>query len=292
VSVNSMSESNTRAPYLKENLWGYGKRLRFVDAAIKCAFPVRERCDLTILDLGCGNGSQLAIPLAAAGYRVTGVDPHLPSIERGRNLAPAITFIHGPLSELPPRKFDCVVISEVLEHLDSPEIFVALALPYLAESGILIITVPNGYGEFELDLRLYRALRADKMVAWLYRLSGRNMGREYIASSDDETPHVQRFTLSRLRKMFDPNNLFLLEARGTSIASGPFVLHLLGRFDTFVRLNAAVADHVPLSLASGWMFVLRKDLREPQGAQQIPPLRCAPVGMTKGREDASRESSC
>jgi 2-polyprenyl-3-methyl-5-hydroxy-6-metoxy-1,4-benzoquinol methylase len=256
-----MSESNTRAPYLKENLWGYGKRLRFVDAAIKCAFPVRERCDLTILDLGCGNGSQLAIPLAAAGYRVTGVDPHLPSIERGRNLAPAITFIHGPLSELPPRKFDCVVISEVLEHLDTPEVLLSTVLPYLAEYGVLIVTVPNGYGEFELDARLYRALRVDKLVAWLSRVTRRNKGKHYIASSEDETPHVQRFTLSRLRKIFDRNRLLLIEASGTSIASGPFVLHLLGRFEVFVRLNAAIADRVPLSLASGWMFVLRKDLR-------------------------------
>jgi 2-polyprenyl-3-methyl-5-hydroxy-6-metoxy-1,4-benzoquinol methylase len=261
VSVNSMSENNTRGPYLRENLWGYGKRLRFVDAAIKCAFPIRERCDITILDLGCGNGSQLAIPLAAAGYRVTGVDPHLPSIKRGRNLVPTITFIHGPLSELPPRKFDCVIISEVLEHLDTPEVILGNALPYLAESGILIITVPNGYGEFEVDWRLYRALRADKMAGWLYRISSRNVGTEYIASSDDESPHVQRFTLSRLRKMFERNHLLLIESRGTSIASGPFVLHLLGRFDIFVRLNAAIADHVPLSLASGWMFVLRKDLR-------------------------------
>lgn len=261
MSVNSMSESNRRAPYLKENLWGYGKRLRFVDAAIELAFPTRERCDLTILDVGCGNGSQLAIPLAAAGYQVTGVDPHLPSIERGRNFAPAINFIHGSLSEVPPRKFDCVVISEVLEHLDTPEVLLSTALPYLAGSGILIVTVPNGYGEFELDRRLYRALRADKMVAWLYRVSRRNTSKEYIASSEDQTPHVQRFTLSRLRKMFERNHLLLLEARGTSIASGPFVLHLLGRFDVFVRLNAAIADHVPMSLTSGWMFVLRKDLR-------------------------------
>jgi 2-polyprenyl-3-methyl-5-hydroxy-6-metoxy-1,4-benzoquinol methylase len=256
-----MSASNTRAPYLRENLWGYGKRLGFVDAAIERAFPSRERCDLTILDVGCGNGSQLAIPLAAAGYQVTGVDPHLPSIERGRKFAAAINFIHGSLSELPPRRFDCVVISEVLEHLDTPEVLLAMALPYLSESGILIVTVPNGYGEFELDVRLYRALRADKMIAWLYRVCRRNTGEEYIASSDDQSPHVQRFTLLRMREMFEGSRLLLLEAGSTSIASGPFVLHLLGRFDAFVRLNAAIADYVPMSLASGWMFALRKDLR-------------------------------
>jgi 2-polyprenyl-3-methyl-5-hydroxy-6-metoxy-1,4-benzoquinol methylase len=259
VPLDSISDRNTRAPHLKENLWGYGKRLRFVDAAIRRKFPEKQRSDLNLLDVGCGNGSQLAIPLAEAGYQVIGVDPHLPSIEHGRQLAPMISFIHGSVTELPPRKFDCVVISEVLEHLDSPEVLLSMALPYLAESGVLVITVPNGYGEFELDARLYRTLRADKLVAWLYRVTRRNKGKQYIASSEDESPHVQRFTLSRMREMFDQNRLLLLEARGTSIASGPFVLHLLGRFEIFIRLNASTADHVPLVFASGWMFVLERE---------------------------------
>jgi len=221
------------------------------------AFPGRKRCDLRVLDVGCGNGSQLAVPLSDGGYQVTGVDPHLQSIERGRRLAPAVRFFHGPVSNLPPSKFDCVIISEVLEHLDAPEALLASALPYLAQSGILIITVPNGYGEFELDLRLYRALRMDKLVAWLSSLSRSGRDRVYVASSDDETPHVQRFTVSHLRKLFDRNNLQLVEARGTSMMSGPIVLHLLGRFESFVRLNAAVADYLPWSLAAGWMFALK-----------------------------------
>ena len=230
------------------------------------AFPGKERSQITLLDVGCGNGSQLSIPLSLAGYQVTGIDPHFPSIERARNLMPDINlypvkFIHGSLSSLPPDKFDCVIISEVLEHLDVPDALLTTALDYLVESGVLIITVPNGYGEFELDRRLYRACRADKLVAWLCRVFRRNSGKEYIASSEDETPHFQRFTLRRLREMFARNYLLLLEACGTSIASGPFVLHLLGRFDTFVHLNAMMADYAPLSLASGWMFVLKRGHR-------------------------------
>jgi hypothetical protein len=34
-------------------------------------------------------------------------------------------------------------------------------------------------------------------------------------------------------------------------------LHLLGRFESFVRLNAAAADYLPWLLASGWMFALK-----------------------------------
>ena len=252
-----VAKKDTQAPYIRENLWGYGKRLRFVDQAMQREFPGRKRCELSVLDLGCGNGSQLAIPLADAGYRVTAMDPHWPSIERGRRLSSAVKFLHGVVSDLSLSKFDCVIISEVLEHLDAPEALLGTALPHMTESGILIITVPNGYGEFELDRGLYRALHVDKLIAWLWSVFKGDQYEEVFGGSDDESPHIQRFTLPRLRKIFKRNRLFLVEARGTSLASGPFVLHLLGRFETFVRLNAAIVDRLPLSLAGGWMFCLR-----------------------------------
>lgn len=257
MSVAFKLTADAQAPRLQENLWGYGKRLAFVDGAILREFHGRKRSDLRLLDVGCGNGSQLAVPLAEAGYQVTAVDPHQPSIERGRMLAPAIDFHHGFISDLIPSKFDCVVISEVLEHLEAPEVLLRMALPYLAEPGILIVTVPNGYGEFELDRRLYRALHADKLVAWLWSVLKGDSDTEIVGGSDDESPHIQRFTISRLSKMFRRNNLLVIEARGTSLASGPFILHLLGRFEVFIRLNASIADRLPLPLASGWMFCLK-----------------------------------
>jgi SAM-dependent methyltransferase len=245
-------------PFLQENLWGYGKRLRFVDEAMQREFPGRKRCALSVLDVGCGNGSQLAIPLARAGYQLTAIDPHEKSIQRGKGLATTVHFIHGELSELPQAKFDCVIISEVLEHLDAPEALLRLALPFLAEPGILIITVPNGYGEFELDRRLFRALGMDRLVSWLWSVFKGDQNNEILAGSDDESPHIQRFTVRRLRRMFDRSGLVMLRACATSLASGPFVVHLLGRFDRFVLLNAAIADRLPLALASGWMFCLRR----------------------------------
>jgi 2-polyprenyl-3-methyl-5-hydroxy-6-metoxy-1,4-benzoquinol methylase len=99
-----MTASDARAPYLPENLWGYGKRLRFVDASIRRAFPSRARYELKVLDIGCGNGSQLAIPMAEAGYHVTAIDPHRPSIERGRRLSSKVEFFHGSVDELPPNQ--------------------------------------------------------------------------------------------------------------------------------------------------------------------------------------------
>jgi 2-polyprenyl-3-methyl-5-hydroxy-6-metoxy-1,4-benzoquinol methylase len=249
---------DARDPYLPENLWGYGKRLQFVDAAIRRQFPGRARSELKVLDVGCGNGSQLAIPLADAGYPVTAVDPHQPSIEHGRRLAPGVNFFHGFVGEISPAQFDCVIISEVLEHLDSPEALLRASLPFVARSGLLVVTVPNGYGEFELDRRFYAALRLETVVAWLRSAFAMNDSARRFAGSDEKSPHLQRFTLSRLREMFDRNGLELLESRGTSLTSGPVIAHLFAKCGIFIRLNAAMADHAPLAFASGWMFALRR----------------------------------
>ncbi len=252
-----MSETDVQAPYLPENLWGYGKRLRFVDGSIRREFPGRPRHELSVLDIGCGNGSQLAIPLANVGYRVTAIDPHQASIERGRELTSAVEFLHGVVGDFALSRFDCVILSEVLEHLDAPEVLLAAAKTYLDKPGVLILTVPNGYGEFELDRRAFRALRIDRLVGWLWSKLKGNCYSEILGGSEDESPHVQRFTVSDLRKMFARNDLQLVEARGTSVASGPLVCHLVGRFDVFILINAALADYLPLSLVAGWMFALK-----------------------------------
>jgi SAM-dependent methyltransferase len=239
----------------EENLWGYGRRFRLVKDRLHYHFPHAAPQKLKILDVGCGNGSQLAIPLAALGYQLTAVDPHVPSIERGRSLAPDIKFHVGSVRDLPLENFDCVLISEVLEHLSSPEQLLEDSIRYLAKEGVLIITVPNGYGEFELDRRLYYALGAHRMVDRLRLLFGIGQKSD-IAGSDDQSPHIQRFTMRSLRAMFARQNLLLLEARGMSLASGPFVAHLLGKSRRFVELNASITDCLPISLAGGWMFAL------------------------------------
>jgi 2-polyprenyl-3-methyl-5-hydroxy-6-metoxy-1,4-benzoquinol methylase len=111
-----------------ENLWGYAKRLRFVRQTIASAFPRREPGSLRVLDVGCGNGSQLALPLARRGFRVAGVDTHAPSIEHARRDARDLLnarFVRGRVEDLDPELFDVVILSEVLEHVTDPSALLA-----------------------------------------------------------------------------------------------------------------------------------------------------------------------
>ena len=239
-----------------EDIWGYAKRLRFVREVIRDFFTVDRR--LKVLDLGCGNGSQLAIPLASdPRFELTGIDPDAASIDHARRLAAARTnakFVCGVIDELgPAARFDVVILSEVLEHLERPAEMLASATRVLDRDGVLIVTVPNGYGEFEIDSWMFRSLRLQKLVDALVTK------REMIGSTDNcESGHIQFFTRSRLRELFRQAGLVIFREGAGSFLAGPIAGHFVARSRRLVDLNAAITDRLPLVLASGWYFALRR----------------------------------
>ncbi|MFD9425480.1 MULTISPECIES: class I SAM-dependent methyltransferase [unclassified Streptomyces] len=65
-----------------------------------------------VLDLGCGTG-RLALGMAAAGHRVTGVDPARASLEaaRAKPGAGRVVWVEGTSSVLPDASFDVAVMT-------------------------------------------------------------------------------------------------------------------------------------------------------------------------------------
>ena len=65
-----------------------------------------------VLDFGCGTG-RLTIALAAAGHRVTGVDPASNSLEvaRAKPFADRVTWLEGSHEVLPSASFDLIVMN-------------------------------------------------------------------------------------------------------------------------------------------------------------------------------------
>ncbi|HEX8177615.1 MAG TPA: methyltransferase domain-containing protein [Pyrinomonadaceae bacterium] len=242
----------------REDLWGYRKRLRFVTDAARDAFPGSTPEELRVLDVGCGNGSQLALPLARAGFHLKGVDTDARSIEHARRLAEGMTtveFVCARVEDLPAQElYDVVILSEVLEHLEKPERLLSESVKRMGEGGIMIVTVPNGFGEFEIDSWVFRKLRLQRLVDALARSS-----REVLGSTDNmESGHIQFFTRRRLHRLFGSCGLVPFRQGAASFLAGPIAGHALARFESFIEWNARVTDRLPLLLASGWYFALRR----------------------------------
>jgi ubiquinone biosynthesis O-methyltransferase len=241
-----------------ENLWGYLKRLRFVQDVIAESFSHRPADSLRVLDVGCGNGSELALPLARLGFQVTGIDIHAPSIEHARQLAVDVTnlnYVCGRVEELKSPPYDVVILSEVLEHLREPRFLLSAALEHLNKNGITIVTVPNGYGEFEIDSWLFRIFRLQRVVDVI----ARNSNQVTAATDNHDSGHVQFFTRRQLRRLFADCSLYVVREGVASFLAGPFIGHTLARSDRFIEWNARVTDKLPRVLASGWYFALRRE---------------------------------
>jgi ubiquinone biosynthesis O-methyltransferase len=242
----------------REDLWGYLKRLRFVREVVKEAFPERAPQSLRVLDVGCGNGSQLSLPLARDRFRLKGVDTDARSIEHAKQLANGLAgaeFVCARVEDLPVDElFEVVILSEVLEHLENPLEMLTESMKRLTQDGILIVTVPNGFGEFEIDSWVFRKLRLQRIVDALAKNN-----REVLGSTDNmESGHIQFFTRRRLQHLFDTCGLVPFRQGAASFLAGPIAGHALARFESFIEWNARVTDRLPFQFASGWYFALRR----------------------------------
>jgi SAM-dependent methyltransferase len=242
----------------REDLWGYRKRLHFVLEAASEAFPGQRPEELRVLDVGCGNGSQLALPLSRAGFRLKGVDTDARSIEHANRLALGIAgaeFVCAHVEDLPATElYEVVILSEVLEHLENPQELLSESAGRMTADGIMIVTVPNGFGEFEIDSWVFRTLRLQRVVDALAKNN-----REVLGSTDNmESGHIQFFTRRKLLQLFEACGLVPFRQGTASFLAGPIAGHALARFESFIEWNARVTDRLPFSLASGWYFALRR----------------------------------
>ena len=99
-----------------------------------------------VLDIGCGEGF-LAAELVKSGNRVTGVDI-LPQASESSALesyyrADLEEGLDGVVEQLNGKRFSCLLLLDVLEHLRYPERILAQCHNLLRPEGRIIVSVPN-----------------------------------------------------------------------------------------------------------------------------------------------------
>lgn len=133
----------------------------------------KRKGSLSILNAGCGSGD-LSILLAQAGHKVLGIDPSSEYIDlaklRVESHGVNCEFKVASIEELDNTKYDCVIATDVLEHIEDDYTAMKKLRDSTKEGGLIIITVPAlqslfGYHDEQLGhFRRYNKRNLKKLV--------------------------------------------------------------------------------------------------------------------------------
>jgi hypothetical protein len=153
----------------------------------------------------------------------------------------------------------------------------------LEPDGLLLVTVPNGFGFFEMDSFVWRWLcRSPALTQTLYgcenkfwRLVGspamlKRRQEEYrparlgltwstLASDID---HHQSFTCTKVKNLLASRGFHVLEARNSTFLAGNLLGLVVRELDLFIRWNCRLADFLPRFLVSGWFIAAEKSSKD------------------------------
>lgn len=254
---------------IEENTYASLKRLRWIASRLNPG----DR----ILEIGCGTGLMITRPLLQLGFHIQGIDTDEKSIQFGRQefirLKSDPSCLEIASVEDLKGAYDKVILSEVLEHLHKEEMvsFLEKVREHLSVNGLVLITVPNGYGWFEIEMFTWYKLRLGKLlemmglVYLIIEFKRRCLGSQELHNESPSTlaasPHLRRFTFRSFQKELNSCGYQVLDAGGTSFFSGPFSNLLITGFNFLMSLNNQLASFLP-RLSSGFFFVVKPRSRE------------------------------
>jgi SAM-dependent methyltransferase len=258
----------TRLP--RENVFGHSKKLALILGSLHRLRAERART-LQILDVGCGNGEAVTRFLAMRGDHVLGIDIHKQSIEYGQRVlgTERLKFRVAHIVDLAAdaARYDAVVLSDVLEHVLNPSELLTAARGLLRPDGLLLLSVPNGRGPFEIESAVSRVpflgrgllTAIDRLVAFFNRYVWRDA---WVVVASQEAPynlesgHLHFFTRRSLDGLIAHSGFVVHARRNVSWLSGPFTNYLFAPWAAFCLWNARVADWLPPSIVSAWYLEL------------------------------------
>ena len=163
--------------YLKEDSYGYKKRLKYLSDYILNNKKIKN-----VLEIGCGTGFGLLYPMAKIFKNISfygeDVDKQSINFANKKNYLSNLVFRTSNTYKH-EFKYDIIIISEVLEHVEKPQELLIDVRSNLSESGVLLITLPNGYGPFEIISTFMRVLDYLKLTNKLRNLKRRVRARNW-----------------------------------------------------------------------------------------------------------------
>lgn len=207
---------------------------------------INQRFD--VLDIGCGAGS-LSFYLASKGNHVTGIDISEKAIKECVKSLKSLDLNNAEFlqSEFPEKfklnkKFDGIIFTEVIEHLENDQHAVKKIRSLLQDDGVLILSTPS-------------------IHAPLHRLS-------LTKKFDKEVGHLRRYDVKNLKKLLQDNGFKIIYTKKTEgiIRNFLFVNPYAGKLVRFLNYSSIISDiattldNISLKLfgESNYIIVARK----------------------------------
>ncbi len=123
---------------LYQNHWWWRSRESAIRREIERSLPTCA--DPQILDIGCGDG--LLFPVLQQYGTVYGIEPDPATLAEDSPHRERIHLGYFDASYRTDKRFDLIVMLDVLEHIEDADAALARAVDLLTDDGRLIITVP------------------------------------------------------------------------------------------------------------------------------------------------------
>jgi 2-polyprenyl-3-methyl-5-hydroxy-6-metoxy-1,4-benzoquinol methylase len=238
-------------------------RLNFIVDALDKKLPKGAE----VLDVGCGNGV-ISRSLGEKGFQVKGIDISEKAIARARELNhfPNVQFEVVGAEKLVAdgHCYHAVICSEVLEHLSEPGKLLAVLYQLLDPQGLLIVTVPNGWGPREL-LVTRPVIALQKKDNWLWKFvkaTKKAFGYKgtTVQSSADDLTHIQFFTKSSLERLARSNQFKIVRFGKINFIEDVFPFSFFTKkMKVLQKWDCAVARFLPHQLTGSFVTVWEKD---------------------------------
>ncbi|WP_298712185.1 methyltransferase domain-containing protein [Chitinophaga sp.] len=237
------------------------KRLKFIASHLQQEIPAGGR----VLDVGCGNGV-ISRHLGQFGYDVLGIDISQKTIDvaRSKNTLPNVRFeaISAEALTAQGERYDAVICSEVLEHLDRPGELLKVIYDSLKDNGLLVVTVPNGQGPRELCVTRPMLKARNHPATWKFInkiKSALGFKGTTVQSQADNLDHVQFFTRKALLDIASQHNYRIIKFAKTNFVEDVFPFSLLTKRVKFLqKLDCEVAEILPIGFTGGFNTLWKK----------------------------------
>jgi 2-polyprenyl-3-methyl-5-hydroxy-6-metoxy-1,4-benzoquinol methylase len=167
-----------------------------------------DRSGLTVLDVGCGFATT-STQIRQRGNEVIGIETSPEAVEKARTrisdvIQADLQKVDEVAARLKGRRFDAIILADVLEHLPWPGGILRSYLQFLKDDGRVLISVPN-------------------VGLWSVRLSLLTGRFQYQDTGVLDRTHLRFFTKRSAREILDNAGLSVVKATYNPGLIRPFV---------------------------------------------------------------------